>query len=133
MDIMNCRSCGRLFNYLSGPQICPNCKSNMEKKFAQVKQYIEDNPGVTMNEVCENNDVSRRQVEMWVREERLSFSTAEGSGIGCKRCGKPIASGNYCDKCKKIMANTLNEFYKDDTKLKAWNTSSNGKMRFLEK
>ena len=28
MEVMNCRSCKRLFNYITGPMICPACKRN---------------------------------------------------------------------------------------------------------
>lgn len=130
MEVINCRSCGRLFNYISGHQICPNCKKVMDQKFEVVKQYLIDNPGATMQDVVENNDVTRRQVEIWVREERLSFSNVEGSEIGCQRCGRPIVSGKFCPNCKKILTNTINELYKEEVKVKK--TSSDGKMRFLE-
>ena len=33
MEVMNCRNCKRLFNYITGPMICPACKDKLEKKF----------------------------------------------------------------------------------------------------
>ena len=74
MDVRNCRGCGRLFNYLQGPHLCPACMQKLEEKFSQVKDYLEDNPHATIPEIAKDNDVSTRQIEQWVREERLYFS-----------------------------------------------------------
>lgn len=132
MEVSNCRTCGRLFNYIAGPPICPNCKKGAEEKFQNVKQYLIDNPNATMNEVVENNDVTRRQVEMWIREDRIAFSNAEGSEIGCQRCGVPICSGKYCKKCRNTMTNTLNSFYQEENKKDSVNKNTSARMRFLE-
>lgn len=134
MEVMNCRSCGRLFNYLSGIQVCPNCKLKAEEKYEKVKQYIMDNPGATMQETSEATEVSRRQIEIWVREERLAFSSAAGSEIGCERCGVPIATGKFCRKCRQNLVDTLGSFYKGPTldNYDGPTGSAPGKMRFLE-
>ena len=31
MDVRNCKKCGRMFNYVTGPVVCPNCKDSLEK------------------------------------------------------------------------------------------------------
>ena len=85
MDVRNCRGCGRLFNYLQGPHLCPACMQKLEEKFSQVKDYLEDNPHATIPEIAKDNDVSTRQIEQWVREERLYFSDDSPYGIGCER------------------------------------------------
>ena len=69
MDVRNCRGCGRLFNYLQGPHLCPACMQKLEEKFSQVKDYLEDNPHATIPEIAKDNDVSTRQIEQWVRED----------------------------------------------------------------
>ena len=108
MDVRNCRNCGRLFNYLSGPNICPVCRDEAEKKFLQVKDYIRDNPGASVNEVAEENEVTTTQIQQWVREERLQFSVGVG-GITCEKCGAGIETGRFCQKCKDAMANALSD------------------------
>ena len=40
MDVRNCKGCGKLFNYMSGAQLCPECREKLEKKFSSVKDYI---------------------------------------------------------------------------------------------
>ena len=76
MEVRNCKSCGRLFNYIGGAykSLCPACIESLEEKFQEVKKYVEDNPGACMNEISEKLEVSTKQIEKWVREERLCFS-----------------------------------------------------------
>ncbi len=107
MDVRNCRNCGRLFNYLSGPSICPVCKEGLEKKFAQVKEYVRNNPGVGIQVVAEDNDVSIKQIRQWVREERLEFAEGSAVGIECEVCGANIRTGRYCDACKSRLRTEL--------------------------
>lgn len=111
MDVRNCRNCGRLFNYLSGPNICPVCKEEADKKFNDVKEYVRNNPMSSISEVAENNDVSAQQIKQWIREERLQFADDSPIGIECERCGAIIKSGKYCDSCKNNMASSLTEAF----------------------
>ena len=73
MEVRSCSKCKRLFNYLSGPSICPGCKAQLEEKFQEVKEYIRENPSQGVTEVAEATDVSPKQIRRWIREERLSF------------------------------------------------------------
>ena len=62
MDVRNCRSCGRLFNYLTGIQLCDGCKAALEQKFQEVKEYVRDNRDAPINAVAEACDVSVKQL-----------------------------------------------------------------------
>ena len=107
MDVRNCRTCGRLFNYLSGPSICPACKDEVEKKFQVVKEYVRDNPGASLQMVADENDVTVKQIRQWVREERLEFAENSPVGIECEVCGATIRTGRYCEACKGRLRNEL--------------------------
>lgn len=109
MDVHNCRICGRLFNYLSGPDVCPGCREAAEKKFQDVKEYVRDNPGATIPEVADNNDVTTNQIRQWIREERLQFSDDSPVGIECEKCGTQIKTGRFCEACKNKMASALSD------------------------
>ena len=37
MDVRNCKQCGRLFNFIGGAPICPECNKAAEDKFDDVK------------------------------------------------------------------------------------------------
>ena len=96
MEVTNCKACGNLFNYVSGPRLCPNCMKKLEKKFMITKDYIRENPGANINTVAKECKVSIPQIKKWIREERLSFSQESGIGIECDNCGKMIRTGRFC-------------------------------------
>ena len=137
MEVRNCKNCGRLFNYIGGTyrNLCPVCIDALEDKFQEVKKYVEDNPHCSMNEITEAMDVSPRQIEKWVREERLCFADDSPIGIACESCGKMIKSGRFCDVCKNAMANQMNNLYNavhhttDAERIR----SKGNKMHFLDK
>lgn len=134
MNARNCRKCGKLFNYVSGPPICMACREALEDKFHEVKNYIRDHHNCTISEVAEVCEVSQNQIQQWLREERLQL--AEGSAITlfCEKCGTAIYSGRFCEKCKNSMANQLNDSIKQPEAPKPApkkDTRENPKMRFL--
>ena len=107
MEVKACRSCKRLFNYVTGPVRCPACAEALERKFQKVKVYIWDHKTASLQEISEANDVSVSQLRQWVREERLCFSDDSPVGLECEVCGTTIKTGRYCDKCKGKLSNTL--------------------------
>ena len=134
MDVKNCRRCRRLFNYIGGQPICPQCREELEKKFHEVKKYIFDNKGVTIKDVVENCDIDENTVRQWIREERLEFSAGVDIGVTCEKCGAPIVSGRFCDKCKASMINQLSEAGRRpeaEAPEPAKKAATGNKMRFL--
>ena len=107
MNVRNCRKCGKMFNYVQGPPICQACKEAAEQKFQEVKEFVRENKTATMNEIVENCGVEQRQVEQWIREERLVFAENSPIQLTCETCGTRIVTGRYCEKCKKDQANTF--------------------------
>ena len=135
MDVRACRSCRRLFNYLSGPSICPNCSDELEKKFYNVKEFIRENPQANLREISENMDVTTNQLQQWVREERLQFSEDSGIAMQCERCGAKIFTGRYCENCKTNVANGLTKAFAKDKKKEEppkEKKPSGNKMRFMK-
>lgn len=111
MNVMNCRNCGRLFNVLGNEKLCPQCRKELEDKFQEVKEFLQENPNSSMEVVSREMNVSVKQIKQWVREERLILSEASESGIVCERCGKMIRTGKYCDQCKNSIATSLQSVY----------------------
>lgn len=135
MDVRNCRQCGRLYNYIGGSyrNICPDCIAALEEKFAEVKQYIEDHRTAMINEVSNECDVSVRQIEQWVREERLCFADDSPIGLDCEVCGRTIKTGRFCDSCKNSMINQFGSMYPQaDNTYKKRRADASARMRFLE-
>ena len=137
MDVRNCRVCGRLYNYIGGAyrNMCPSCASALEEKFQDVKTYINDNPMASISQISKDCDISIKQIEQWVREERLYFSDDSPIGIECEMCGATIKSGKYCENCKSTMANQLGSMYKDKKPQSARKTNQkdSARMRYLDK
>lgn len=132
MEIRNCKNCGRLYNHVVGPNLCPKCKDDMEKKFVEVKEYIYNHPGVGVAEVAEAMDVSTQQIRQWVREERLQFAEGSVTDIMCESCGKSILSGRFCPQCKEAMIHGFEHAYKhEEPKAKEDHNKTKAKMRYL--
>lgn len=135
MNVRNCRKCGKLYNYISGPNICPKCREEAEEKFAQVKEYIYDHPEANIQQISEDCDVDIPQIKRWIREERLAFSDASVVGIECEVCGMTIKTGRFCEKCKADIAKGLIDAtripQKEEPVIKA--SRDKDRMRFLDK
>jgi flagellar operon protein (TIGR03826 family) len=133
MDIRNCKSCNKLFNYISGPSLCPHCKKILEDKFAEIKEYIYDNPGADMQDISEKFKVPVSQIKQWIREERLSFSEDSMIGLECERCGTLIKTGRYCKACKEKLAKGFIDLYQEEKPEQIRRDfKENPKMRFLD-
>lgn len=100
MNVRNCRNCGRIFNYVVGPILCPACREKMEEKFQEVKEYIREHKGVGIMEVSEACDVDAAQIRQWLREERLEVTEDSAIYLVCESCGASIRTGRFCEKCK---------------------------------
>lgn len=137
MEVRNCKSCGRLYNYIGGSyrNLCPNCINKMEDKFTEVKDYIDEHKSATMPDISNDCDVRIEQIEHWIREERLFFSEDSPIGIACESCGITIKSGRFCPACKTKMSNILTDLYNGEssrTNRSNVNKNSEG-MRYLSK
>lgn len=136
MKVKNCKKCGKIFNYIMGPPICPACRELMEDKFQEVKKFVQDNKQAGINEIASECEVEISQISQWIREERLFFADDSPIGINCESCGAMIKTGRFCEKCKAEMARDFNgavrrkEPIQDDIGKKG---KENPKMRFLDR
>ncbi|TCT14011.1 flagellar operon protein (TIGR03826 family) [Natranaerovirga pectinivora] len=136
MDVRNCKTCGKIFNYIGGQPICPTCKRNLEDKFQEVKAYIKDNPEAQIYQVAEDTDVNINQLRQWIREERLTFSDSSTIGIECEKCGITIKTGRFCNRCKEDIAHNLGSAYGTQKKEEVnefKNKDTTSKMRYLNR
>ncbi|MDD3173853.1 MAG: flagellar protein [Herbinix sp.] len=124
MDVRVCKNCRRLFNYIYGPEICPECARSLlenkeepknilkagllkpldideEKTFEQIKDYIMANPKASVAQIAEDNEITPSKLFEWIREDRLEFSDDSASAwFACEKCGAKIRSGRRCNRCK---------------------------------
>ncbi len=134
MNVRNCRKCGRLFNYITGYQMCPACKEALETKFQEVKEYVRDHKGASIDEVAEACDVEQGMIRQWLREERLELAEDSGIMLSCDGCGAMIRSGKFCLKCKNNLANGFSSVLSGRAPVEEpliKQRSKDAKMRFL--
>jgi methionyl-tRNA synthetase len=118
---------------MGGQVLCQACQEKLEAKFQDVKKYIYENPNASVNDVSEANDVSVKQLKQWIREERLMFTSATATGITCEKCGTPIKSGRFCDKCKTEMSNSFSGLIDKPSEPESTKKEHDGnRMRFLQ-
>lgn len=102
MDIKQCRQCGKLFQYIGNP-VCAECLEEIDKMFIKVRDHIYKHPDDTMQQVSEKTEVPVKQILNFLKQDRLSLSTADGV-LMCELCKKPITRGRFCDGCRETLA-----------------------------
>lgn len=107
MNIKECKRCRRVFQYITGKPICPQCKKAEEEMFQVVKEYLRKNVGANMEEVSEATGASLGMIQGFLREGRLEVTADSPMALGCEKCGATIRSGRLCNKCKDSLSNAL--------------------------
>lgn len=107
-DIRNCRRCNKIFNYLGGLPICPDCKQQDEINFKRVKEYLYDHPGASLYDVSKDLEISVQQIKAYLKEGRLEIIGEGGNMfLECEKCGKSISTGRFCKECANEFANDI--------------------------
>lgn len=107
MENRNCKKCGAVFQYITGYPLCKECKEKDEEMFTKVREYIREHPGVKIEEVAKEMDISPQQILRYLREERLEIFSQSDKYILCEMCGCMIKTGRFCDRCKQTINNEL--------------------------
>lgn len=107
MNVKNCRRCGKIYAY-DGFRICKECRNADIEDFKRVKEYIYDNPNATIGEVAEEAEVSEKKIFEFLRQGKLELKSENGNlFLDCEKCGVPISSGRFCDKCTASLQREL--------------------------
>lgn len=132
MPLANCERCGRMFQTIANIKICSRCRENDDEVFKIVKEYIYNHPGITIEEVSEKLDVTEKIIQKFLRENRLEID-GDSMLIECEKCGDPIKSGRFCNKCTRHMtkglknaAKTIKEHIEPHEKINKNKTSGKG-------
>lgn len=131
MDVRVCHGCKRMFQYIAGPILCPNCRQKEEEMFQTVRDYLRENPGANMYQVSQATKVSAALIEKFLREGRLQVSKDSPIALACEKCGRKITTGRLCSECKKEISNTLSDMKRGLVKPKE--DDSSARMRYLNR
>jgi flagellar operon protein (TIGR03826 family) len=104
MELANCSRCGKVFPKV-GKRICSDCLAKDEELYKEVRKYLEENPGKTVQEVAQHCNVNPKKIYDFLKEGRLEgVSFAPGSAQWqCESCGSPITAGTLCNRCRATL------------------------------
>jgi len=109
-ELRNCRRCNKVFSYLAGLPICPDCVKEDERIFRDVSAYIRENPGVSLHDVSDKLEISYDKLIKYVKEGRLQVLASDGEFVNfCEKCGAMIKKGKFCKSCEYHISNVLDE------------------------
>jgi flagellar operon protein (TIGR03826 family) len=117
MELIACSKCKKLFNYITGPKICPKCKQEEEVIFQEVKAFLKENPGATVNQVSEATGATITQIEKFLKEGRLEISNNVNIVLKCESCGAKIFTGKFCNKCQAELGHAIQDVKKQMHKI----------------
>jgi Zn finger protein HypA/HybF involved in hydrogenase expression len=109
-ELKNCRRCNKVFPFFAGLPICPACAQEDERIFREVSGYIREHPGVSLNVVSGELNISYDKLMKYVKEGRLQVLSGEGEFVSfCEKCGQMIKKGKFCQSCEYHISNVLDD------------------------
>lgn len=103
MSIRNCKKCSRIYaddNF----DLCPICRNSDAEEFKIVKDFLYDHPGADIQTVAEATGVDTKKIMRFLRDGKLEIvGDSPNLLLDCERCGTPINSGRFCNKCVAEM------------------------------
>jgi len=91
-----CAMCGKLFIKRGTGDLCPQCQEIEDEKFSKVESYLWEHPNSSIPDVSEKTGVEKKWILRFIKKGRIVNRTTP---YPCKRCGKPITHGEYCEEC----------------------------------
>ncbi len=103
--LKNCSNCGKIFMSY-GEKICPNCVEEQKNLEMIVVEYVRDHPKCKIHEILEETGAPESLIRRLIEEGRFE-QVGVNLSYPCKKCGKPIIAGQYCDECLTEMQENL--------------------------
>lgn len=132
MEVKICRGCKKMFQYISGPILCPKCRELEEEMFRKVKLFLQDHPGADFVEINKETGVTIAMIERFLKEGRLEVTADSPMHIKCERCGKTIKTGRYCAACRTKMNKTIEKMKQSMMPEAKKDDNEKAKMHYLK-
>ena len=100
----NCQRCGKLFMQQSNEKICRDCRDADVEMEHKVTQYVRDNPNCKLQEIVDATGAEESLIRRMISEGRFAQNIVQ---LKCKKCGKEIVVGQYCESCLSSMQENL--------------------------
>ena len=111
-------------------RVCQSCQREEEESFEKVSAYVREHPGIPLNAVAAELELSFEILMKYVREGRLQVRGADGTSINyCEKCGKVLTTqdahegGRFCRACEGGLSAALESTRKDLAEKLAANTN----------
>ena len=126
MRLITCKNCGKLF-YSEGDQRCSSCVTTKFEEIKKLSKFFTYNQSASIEDAAKELNIDERNIISYLREEKLELPLLSEDGIECKRCGKLIKTGKFCNVCKAELINGFNAgIEKEESK------EVKARMRFLD-
>lgn len=125
MELRTCSDCGRIFHNKFNEQNCPSCMSLKQDEIKRLARFFMQNSKATIQEASTQLSIDINNIISYLRDEKIELPALSDDSIECKRCGKQIKVGKYCNPCKAELINGLN------SNLNKKSTEVKPRMRFL--
>lgn len=103
--LRNCSNCGKIF-MSQGEKICPNCVQEQKELEVVVVDYVRDHPKCKIPEIMEETKAPESLIRRLIEEGRFE-QVGVNLSYPCRKCGKPIIAGQYCEDCLTEMQENL--------------------------
>ena len=113
--LRNCSSCGKIFMSY-GDKICPNCVQEQKELELVVVEYVRDHPKCKIHEIMEETKAPESLIRRLIEEGRFE-QIGVNLSYPCKKCGKPIIAGQYCEECLSEMQSNLQSAHEGISKV----------------
>ena len=81
-------------------QLCLECDKEMRELFLIVKEYLQDHPGASIQEIVTSTEVDEKAVIIMLNKQWVSrTSDNDDDQLHCSSCGILIHSGKLCARC----------------------------------
>ena len=108
MSIRNCEQCHKLFDSV-GARRCPTCLEAEEVDWLKVREFVKANPGASVEVVTAATGVPDDRIRAFMRSGLLQGTSSSGMGYPCRKCQKPISTGEYCPICLSQLSTGLTD------------------------
>ena len=127
MELIACVNCNKLFYSNGSGQRCSSCVTTKFEEIKQLSKFFTYKVDATIQEAEEKLGIDRKNIISYLREEKLELPPLSNDGVECKRCGKQIRTGKYCNTCRAELINGFNAGIKKEEK-----TEAEPRMRYLD-
>ncbi len=108
MDVLNCKSCGKLFVRQSS-DLCIDCIRKDHTDFEKVREFLRERRKIRTSpiDVEQAIGVKRETVLRYIKDGRLLMSEISQMEITCESCGNPSRDGTICAECRDKLRRDL--------------------------